>query len=68
MTAMTSTSELWRRGDVIVEGYWVWFAGVWFWIVYWGFFFFFLDKHLCLSVFGLLLPVEFDLLLLICSV
>ena len=30
--------------------------------------FFFLEKLLCLSVFGLLLPVEFDLLLLICSV
>ena len=65
-TATTSTSELRRRGNVIVVGYWVWFAGVWFWIVYWGFFFF-LDKHLYLSVFGLLLPVEFDLLLLICS-
>ena len=33
-----------------------------------GIFFFFLDKHLYLSVFGLLLPVEFDLLLLICSI
>ena len=43
--------ERWRRqrascGDVIM-GYWVWFAGVWFWFVYWGFFFFFFDKHLC---------------------
>ena len=38
--ATTSTSELRRRNDMIVVGYWVWFAGVWFWIVYWGFFFF----------------------------
>ena len=52
------------------------FAGVWFLFVYLGIFFFFLDKNLCLSVFvvflsvfGLLLSVEFGLLLsLICSV
>ena len=54
---MTTRSKLQRRSDVTV-GYWVWFAGVWFWFwfVYWGFFFF-LDKHLCHFVFGLLLSL-----------
>ena len=51
---MTTMSEL-RRHDRGLLG---WFAGVWFWFVYWGFFFFFLINT---SVFGLL---EFVLLLL----
>ena len=33
-----SDDELRRRGDVTV-GFWVWFAGAWFWFVYWEFFF-----------------------------
>ena len=69
MTA--TTSELQRRGDVTVG-----LLGFGFYLCIWEFFFFFLDKNLCLfvfvvflSVFGLLLSVEFGLLLsLICSV